>query len=235
LPSGHPLENLLREAPDFRQEAGLADALLHPQDRAYSVPQFFDLAEKAGMTFGRWIRQAPYTPTCGIIAHLPQASRMTELPLVDQYASVELFRGTMLRHSAVLYRSDRPGGSPFIHFTGDAWCDYVPIRMPDTICVEVREQLLAEMQSKADVVLINQAHTYQDIILPISFLEKKYFEAIDGKRTIGEIVKRMESNGSKKVCLNQARSLFERLWTHDQVVFQTKGTVPDDVGFKFLE
>ena len=36
LPPGHPLENLLREAPDFRQEAALADALLHPQDRAYS-------------------------------------------------------------------------------------------------------------------------------------------------------------------------------------------------------
>ena len=42
LPPGHPLENLLREAPDFRQEAALADALLHPQDRAYSVPQLFE-------------------------------------------------------------------------------------------------------------------------------------------------------------------------------------------------
>ena len=39
LPRGHPLETLLREAPDFRDEAALADALLHPQDRAYSVPQ----------------------------------------------------------------------------------------------------------------------------------------------------------------------------------------------------
>jgi SAM-dependent methyltransferase len=45
LPPGHPLENLLREAPDFRQEAALADALLHPQDRAYSVPQLFDFLE----------------------------------------------------------------------------------------------------------------------------------------------------------------------------------------------
>ena len=34
LPPGHPLENLLREAPDFREEAALADALLHPQDRS---------------------------------------------------------------------------------------------------------------------------------------------------------------------------------------------------------
>ncbi len=41
LPAGHPLENQLRETPDFQQEAELADALLHPQDRAYSVPQLF--------------------------------------------------------------------------------------------------------------------------------------------------------------------------------------------------
>ena len=42
LPPGHPLETLLREAPDFRREAAIADALLHPQERAYSVPQLFD-------------------------------------------------------------------------------------------------------------------------------------------------------------------------------------------------
>ena len=63
LPPGHPLENLLREAPDFRQEAALADALLNPQDRSYSVPQLFDFIEKAGLTFGRWLKQAPYTPS----------------------------------------------------------------------------------------------------------------------------------------------------------------------------
>src|SRR5215471_10688725 len=55
LPPGHPLENLLRESPDFRQEAALADALLNPQDRSYSVPQLFDFIEKAGLTFGRWL------------------------------------------------------------------------------------------------------------------------------------------------------------------------------------
>jgi len=37
--------------PDFQQEAGLADALLHPQDRAYSVPQLFDFLEKGGLRF----------------------------------------------------------------------------------------------------------------------------------------------------------------------------------------
>ena len=42
LPHGHPLQSLLRDAPDFRNEAALADALLHPCDRAYSVPQLLE-------------------------------------------------------------------------------------------------------------------------------------------------------------------------------------------------
>ena len=38
LPPDHPLVPLLRNSPDFQNEAALADALLHPQDRSYSVP-----------------------------------------------------------------------------------------------------------------------------------------------------------------------------------------------------
>src|SRR4029077_1048799 len=41
LPPGHPLCTLFREAPDSREQAALADALLHPRDRAYSVPELF--------------------------------------------------------------------------------------------------------------------------------------------------------------------------------------------------
>ena len=138
LPRGHPLENLLREAPDLRQEAALADALLHPQDRAYSVPQLFEFIEKAGLTFGRWLKQAPYTPHCGVVAKIPQASRLAQLSVAEQYAAVELFRGTMVRHSVIAYRDDSPGGAQRISFAGDAWLGYVPLRMPDTICVQER-------------------------------------------------------------------------------------------------
>ena len=39
LPHGHPLDHLLRESPDFRHPRALADALLNPRDRAFTVPQ----------------------------------------------------------------------------------------------------------------------------------------------------------------------------------------------------
>jgi SAM-dependent methyltransferase len=210
LPPGHPLGTLLRDAPDFRQPAALADALLHPHDRAYSVPQLFELLEGAGLTFGRWVWQAAYSPGCGVMAGLPQAPRLAALPLPDQYAAVELFRGTMLRHSVIACRNDGRSASHRFGFAGNAWQSYVPIRMPDTISVQER------LPPGAAAVLINRNHTYTDIYLPIDAQEKRLLDAIDGQLTIAEIA------GTDRQ-LADARALFERLYWHDQVVFDASG------------
>ena len=205
LPSGHPLARLLREAPDFRHEAALADALLHPQDRAYSVPQLLDFIDSAGLTFSRWVRQAPYSPYCGVIAALPQAASIAALEPAEQYAAAELFRGTMMSHSVIVRRDDHTGRSHAISFSGDAWFDHVPVRVPDTLCVQER------LPPGAAAVLINRAHTYTDIYLPIDAREKLLVDAIDGERSIGEIA----GDSQRDIC----RDLFERLWWYDQVVF----------------
>jgi SAM-dependent methyltransferase len=215
LPAGHPLETLLREAPDFWQEAALADALLHPQDRAYSVPELFDFIERAGLTFARWIRQAPYSAHCGVMARIPQATRLKKLSLAEQYAAVELFRGTTVRHSIVAYRNDNPGGSQPVSFAGDAWLRYVPIRMPETICVRDR------LPPDAAGVLINQSHTCRDLFLPIDPTEQLLFDTIDGRCSIEEIVARTLVSSHMMAPLDKARTFFEKLWWYDQVVFDT--------------
>jgi len=206
LPPDHPLVPLLRASPDFQNEAALADALLHPQDRAYSVPQFFDFIHNAGLQFVRWIRQAAYLPQCGALATSPHKPLLQRLPIEEQYAAVELFRGTMLRHSAVVYRYGRPGKSPSVSFDGDAWQDYVPIRTLETLNVEER------LPAGAAAVLINRAHTYTDLYMPVNAREKRLVDAIDGEHTIGEIAR---VHGDSET----ARNLFRQLWWYDQVVF----------------
>jgi SAM-dependent methyltransferase len=214
LPPGHPLEHILREAPDFRHEAALADALLHPQDRAYSVPQFLDFIDRSQLTFARWIKQAPYSVRCGLMADIPQANRIAKLPLEEQYAAVELFRGTMVRHSAIVYRKDRPSHRQPTDFAGDAWSSYVPIRMPDTISVSER------LPAGASAVLINRSHSYRDIFMAVNSSEKRLFDAIDGNSTVDEILIRTFISPEQSH-RDMARFLFERLWWHDQVLFDT--------------
>jgi len=208
LPPGHPLEHLLRQAPDFKHVAAVADALLNPQDRAYSVPQLFEFLAQGGLRFGRWLSQAPYSPRCGAIATLPQAGRIARLAAPDQFAAIELFRGTMVTHSVVACRDDHLHGALPYELTADsdtAWRAWVPIRMPDTICVQER------LPPGATAVLINRTHTYRVLVMPIDATEKRLFDRVDGVRTLGEIVQDTPPR--------MAQDFFERLGCWDQVVF----------------
>ncbi len=208
LPQSHPLAALAREAPDFRDPAGIADALLHPQDRAYSVPQLYDLLARGGCRFVRWLRQAPYSPACGVMQLLPHGGRLLGLPPREQYAAAELYRGTMVRHSAIIVRDDDEEAATAVDFAGDAWRDYVPLPVPDAITI--RDGL----PTGAAAVLVNRAHTYRDLCLPLDDRELALHDQIDGERSAGEIA----------LCAGmgeEAANLFERLYLHDQVLFDT--------------
>jgi SAM-dependent methyltransferase len=208
LPPDHPLVPVLRKSQDLMTREGLADALLNPQDRSYSVPELLDLLGGAGLRFGRWLRQAPYLPQCGGPAATPHAPRLMQLAVEERYAAMELFRGTMARHTVAAHRSDDPKPVAAVDFSGDAWPDYVPVRVPDTIAV--REKL----PPGAAAVLINRAHSYTDIYLSIDAVQEKLLSAVDGSRAIAQITGGIAS-------LSAARDFFQQLWHYDQVVFDT--------------
>ena len=208
LPPDHPIATLLRNSPDFADRAGLADALLHPRDRSYSVPQLLDFLGRADLAFGRWVRQAPYLPWCGALAGAPHHSRLVGLAAEAQYAAIELFRGTMVRHAVVAYRADRAAQGAAVNFAGEAWLGYIPIRLPDTLVVRER------LPPGAAAVLINRNHTYTDLYLPIDARQERLLAAVDGARTIAEIC---GATGDRSV----ARGFFQQLWRWDQVVFDT--------------
>jgi hypothetical protein len=214
LPPVHPLARLLAESPDFKSKAGLADALLNPLDRAYSVPQLFDLLQSCGMVFGRWVRQAPYLPRCGNLASTSHASRLAKLPLREQFSAIELFRGNMLRHSVITYRHDRHGDSVLPCFDDNDWLGYTPLRLPDTASVRQR------LPAGAAAALINRNHSDPDLVLFIDSAELRLVEAIDGRRTIAGIIDHVvTSKPAVQPTYEQVLNLFQRLWWYDQVVF----------------
>lgn len=216
LSADHPLFALLHKARDFQQPEALADALLHPLDRAYTVPELYRWLEKCGLSFGRWTEQAPYLAKCGAVAWSPHAARLASLPLPIQHAAVELLRGTIVSHSFITYRDDRSGESQPITFSGKRWRNYVPIALPWS--VSVRENV----PPGSAAVLINRTHRFTDLILSVDSFENRLLNTIDGKRTLGEIV---ESAGQDNGVERRALSFFERLWQYDHVVFDASRAV----------
>ena len=208
LPPLHPLLASQGGSRDFLNGDALADALLNPRDRSYSVPQLFEFIERNDLTLGRWYWQAPYLPQCGIIAHTPHAARLAALPEREQYIEMELWRGLMANHSFVVHRNDTNGDAK-VRFDEDHYLRYVAVRLPWTTCVQER------LPPGAAGVLLNQTHLFNDLFLIIDPVEKQMLDAIDGRRSIATIVEEAKATAAR------ARDFFEKLWQYDQVVFDT--------------
>ncbi len=142
----------------------------------------------------------PYLAQCGTLAKTTHAARLASLPAPQQYAAAELFRGSMVTHAFIAYRA---GESP--SFTISA--NMIPIPLPWTVCVR-------EHQPPGSVaVLINRAHTFTDLVLPINAAQDRLLSLADGNRTLAQIIQMSREDGQR------ALDFFEQLWRYDQVVF----------------
>lgn len=199
IPLSHPLSHLLRDTPDFSDPDALADALLNPRDRAYSVPDLMEFIHRAGLRFSRWVRQAPYRPGCGAMSETPHRRRLAQLSASDQFAAMELFRGTMVRHSFIA----RPIGDDAHDVDADDTADgsAIPVRSATAIAVTER------IPPPWSAALLNRAHSERDLVLFVDDEQHRAFAAIDGVRTCGEL-------GLDPV-------FVERLWQHDLIVVDT--------------
>lgn len=210
LHPSHPLATLLSASRDAQHADALADALLNPRERSYTVPELIDFIERNGMALTRWYWQAPYLPQCAAVAATPHAARLAALPERDQYAAMELWRGNMMSHSVVLRRSDAAHDDTTVHFDDETWLRFVPIQLPSTRLVRER------VPAGAAAVLLNRSHQHHDLVLAFSHSDMQLFEGIDGRRRIAEII-----DGSSTVAPEHARRFFQRLWWYDQVTFDT--------------
>ena len=111
----------------------------------------------------------------------------------------------MTNHDFVAYGSKATGDTAQVSLAGERYLNYVPIRRTWTVCIQER------LPPGAAGVLVNQTHLFNDLFVFIDDHEKSMYEAIDGRRTIGDIAKEAQ----------HARAFFDKLWWYDQVVFDT--------------
>ena len=82
-------------------DAGLVDLLLHPQDRAYTVPQLAALAEAAGLAITAFVEPAAYDPAT-YIRDPKLLKRLDGLPWLERCAVAEAMAGSMKTHVCYL-------------------------------------------------------------------------------------------------------------------------------------
>ena len=193
LPSRHYVHDYIRAAAELKHDSALVDTFLHPQDRAYTVPQVMELVGGAGLIFQNWIdnhtywRNGAWGPETAIAAAVDPLSREVH------WAAVEMLRQSAGYHA---FTARRAGAElAVVDFDKGDWRNFVPHPAPGLV--------------RKDAGLFQRgAHQ-----LRCSELEQFVLDGANGRRTIGDIidVPALEAIPSDERD-EFARRYFEHLW-----------------------
>ena len=181
-----PASNWYRMAGDLYNDrdtdAGIVDSLLHPQDRAYTVPQLYDwLHERAGFALafsdvhrGRF----PYMPelTLGHDAHALRA-RLGGMAVRERQALAELLIGDVTRHNLYLTH----GAAAAVY--GDA--TLVPFYFHEQLDSKVLASMFAF--KKGQPTILRHEFIGMTAAVPTGPYCGRIFSFIDGKRSFQQI------------------------------------------------
>ena len=202
LPADHLVRPYLRKALELQHDTALVDTFLHPQDRAYTVPEVLDWIEGRGLAFQAWSQNQLYYPEVLIDAGVRPLIR--RLPDREQWAVVE----TMLCAGNHILVARHAGREQPVDLTGEDWLRYRPNFKPGAGVEAVRD-------GGSGVVRL------WSVRLDLAAGEMAFARLMDGEATIGAILADAAFTGFARAELEAlARAVFDRLWKMGVAMFQ---------------
>ena len=208
VPSYHYLISTTGKLPNDLaddDDAGLVDMLLHPQDRAYSVPEIMQLVEAAGLIFFGWNDNALYCADRFLSGEMLE--RVLALPAAEQWAVVDNLAVLNSRHDFFVRK---PQSARFLtRFDTDDYLSYVPH-------VRSGSRLAGEVNS----LIVTRPAPHGEVVTPISRAEALLLEQADGNKSISEILSHaLFARLEPEQRTNFARDAFERMWRSGHLLF----------------
>lgn len=193
LPSRHYAQDYIRAADELKHDAALVDTFLHPQDRAYTIPQLLDLIEGTGLAFQNWVDNYLYWRNGAWGAGSAIAEAVDPLPPREHWAAVEMLRQSTGMHTCTVRHAN--ADLALVDFEHGDWRHFVPRPAPGL--------------SRKGPGLV-QRGPYQ---LKCLELEQFVLDGADGRRTIGDIIEVPALEDIPREERDEfARRYFEHLW-----------------------
>ena len=204
-------------------DPAMLDALLRPEETSFDVPALYKLLECSGLRLQRFLYQAHYFLECSRLAAFPDLlAEVQGLPEAEQFALAELYRGSMASHEVVVRRDDRSPASWRVGFDGSDWPRYVPIRNPG---LSISEQ---DLPAKAAARLHWASHAFPEISALVDSRQARLFNAVDGRRTISEVVSNAGAEFDEPGVREYVRNFFRSMWFFDYFWFRTPSRSEDE-------
>ncbi len=172
-------------------DAGLADLLLNPRDRAYTVAEFHALLAAHGLTVAAWMEPMRYDPD----TYLPDPrlrAHAARLDPVGRAALAESLCGNIGMHVVYAYRADEPRTAP------DA---KDPARVP------VAREMPGEELARAILPDGTLSFLFDGLRAPVPLPPQAtaILRLVDGVRSVGDIGDALAGRGI-------APAVFARAW-----------------------
>lgn len=193
LPGRHYAQDYIRAAGELRHDAAIVDTFLHPQDRAYTVPQVLKLVDDAGLGFQNWVDNYPYWRNGIWGPDTAVAAAVDPLSPLEHWAAVEMLNQIAGLHTFTVRGSE--ADVAIVDFDGAEWRHFVPHPAPG-------------LSRKARGLFVRGA-----LELRCTELEQFVLDGANGRRTIGEIIDVPALEDMPQPERDEfARRYFEHLW-----------------------
>jgi SAM-dependent methyltransferase len=124
LPGRHFAHDYIRAASELKHDAAVVDTFLHPQDRAYTVPQVLSLVEDTGLAFQNWVDGYPYWRNSSWGPDTAVAAAVDPLPPRDHWAAVEMLAQLAGMHMFTVRHANAE--IAVVDFNEGDWRNFVP-------------------------------------------------------------------------------------------------------------
>jgi len=184
--------------------------LLHPQDRAYSVPEIMEFVAAAGLIFFGWSDNALYCADRFLSGEILE--RVLALPAAEQWAVIDNLTVLNSRHDFFVRK---PQSTRFLtRFDTDDYLSYVP---------HVRSGI--KLAGEVNSLILTRPSPQGEVITPISRSEALLLEQVDGNKSISEILSHsLFARFEPEQRTNFARAVCERMWRSGHLLFGRSGS-----------
>jgi len=216
LPPAHPFAAVRDLHPDWHDDEGLVDLLLHVQDRAYNIGEVYDFLAAGGLKMQKLLFAGRTDPLFTPLADVA-GKGFAALPDVAQRAAVELYRASVKKHVFIACHEARPADDYEIGAGRKHWGRVQPILAHGL-------QVARPNAERKTFRITWPYHAEPGIAVETTENGIALLETVDGNRTIAEAVQAAGFKKSDAAMMRQFEAFLEKCARADFLSFRGRPT-----------
>jgi len=212
IPAAHPFHGVRHLHPDWQDDDGLVDLLLHLQDRAYGLDEVDIFLNSADLKIQKLLFAGRTDPIFTPLENVSPAV-FKKLPDIQQRTAVELYRASVKKHTFIACHTSKDPSRYDIDLGLKAWKTTIPV-LSYGLSVE------RPSPERKTFKITWPVHGEPDICVETTEMGMQFLEVFDGNRTLSDAYAFVGFKKSDMALKRQLAAFVERCARADFLTFR---------------